>query len=812
MSEPPPREGKQNVLLRQVREDHNLSQSQVAQEVGVDERTYRRWENEGTLPQPYAQGKLLRLFGKANPEELGFAERTRRTSSLAKEPDRVPVQETDDTGTAQTRSSADREEPSAAGSGNRARLLQQLHKNYVDVLEASLQGMTPLPLRLHEDSRLVHEQRLRPWLPQYPDRPLAEGTSILDAFDQAGHSLLILGAPGSGKTTLLYELALALVERARQDSTEPLPIILSLSSWTSASRSFTSWLTEEIKLHYLLPHHLVADWIQTNQILPLLDGLDELAVSAQTTCIAELNASYARQGAPLVVSSRQEDYLRQTDRLALQNAILVQPLDEHQTMAYLEQAASSLAAVREVVSGNRVLQDLLTTPLFLSIVALAYRDRSIQDIPLLGTPEEQQRAIFESYITRMLEQKGGARSYPSDRVLHWLVWLARQLRQRHQSEFYLERLQVDWLPASRWYPFLLCASIGALYSVLLGLCAALWNSIKPAAGSIDFSQMVQSFLLLGPVIGCLYIGHSPKMLSPLEGEESQGQTRFRVVVRLRTNRIFFGFSLGLLYGLWDFVYNMLLPGMALVGALLSVFIWTPLAIMIAIIVGPFDVKIQPMEVITWSWANIKRRIGLVLIACIVSGLLDGLLIAVFLPFSPSQQVTESSVVTLASFFGIMIFASLNMSIGGSITYSAIEEQQRITPNEGIKRTRRRSLQFGLIGGGMFGLIAILLLELTKLLLFQKHIVFLGGVRNGVVFTLIAGIVLWTYNGGLTWYKHIVLRFLLWHRGAIPWHYERMLDEAVQRILLYRVGGGYHFIHDLFRDYLISRDASASWPK
>src|SRR6266487_3449040 len=72
-----PKAGKQNFLLRQAREEQNLRQFQVAEEVGVDERTYRRWENEGSLPQPYAQQKLLRFFGKTTPEQLGFGERTR---------------------------------------------------------------------------------------------------------------------------------------------------------------------------------------------------------------------------------------------------------------------------------------------------------------------------------------------------------------------------------------------------------------------------------------------------------------------------------------------------------------------------------------------------------------------------------------------------------------------------------------------------------------------------------------------------------------------------------------------------------------
>jgi hypothetical protein len=38
---------------------------------------------------------------------------------------------------------------------------------------------------------------------------------------------------------------------------------------------------------------------------------------------------------------------------------------------------------------------------------------------------------------------------------------------------------------------------------------------------------------------------------------------------------------------------------------------------------------------------------------------------------------------------------------------------------------------------------------------------------------------------------------------MPWHYVRFLEEATERILLQRVGGGYRFIHPLFLDYFAS---------
>jgi hypothetical protein len=78
-----------------------------------------------------------------------------------------------------------------------------------------------------------------------------------------------------------------------------------------------------------------------------------------------------------------------------------------------------------------------------------------------------------------------------------------------------------------------------------------------------------------------------------------------------------------------------------------------------------------------------------------------------------------------------------------------------------------------------------------------------GLRSGWQIGLAVGLLVTLLMGGLAWWRHWVLRFLLWRSGAIPWRYPAFLDEAAEHILLRKVGGGYRFIHDLFRDYLAS---------
>ena len=58
-------------------------------------------------------------------------------------------------------------------------------------------------------------------------------------------------------------------------------------------------------------------------------------------------------------------------------------------------------------------------------------------------------------------------------------------------------------------------------------------------------------------------------------------------------------------------------------------------------------------------------------------------------------------------------------------------------------------------------------------------------------------------GGASFLNHYLIRFLLWRSGVMPLHYIRFLEEATERILLQRVGGGYRFIHPLFQEYFAS---------
>jgi serine/threonine protein kinase len=359
---------------------------------------------------------------------------------------------------------------------NRKRMLQRLRRTYEELFAQSLHGVTQMEPKLADKPGAV--QNAATLLFQTSTRPeqiLPLGTSILHVYDKATQELLILGAPGAGKSTLLVELAWQLVARADADETHPLPVIVPLSSWAVKRLPLQIWLAEQVALLYDIPLALAQRWISSDQLLPLLDGLDEMEDDARPACVAEINAyHHDHLRLPVVVCSRQAEYEEATrrQRLTLQNAVVVQPLTHEHVQAYLAQGGEPSAALRHVLATNPALAEVATTPLMVHVLILTYQDTSVQQ---LSTQYEQlQQQIWTDYLARMVERKGNAIRYPLRQTRAWLEWLAQQMRTRNQTVFYLEHLQPDWLAdrqrrAYEWLGVRLPAVIiGALVSILIG--------------------------------------------------------------------------------------------------------------------------------------------------------------------------------------------------------------------------------------------------------------------------------------------------------------------------------------------------------
>ena len=221
---------------------------------------------------------------------------------------------------------------------NRRRLLDSVRFEVFARLEQSLYNRILINLPFE----YMPTQVKRPWDAEVKigvKFSLTHSTSITKVFEysEIAGKLLILGSPGSGKTTALLELSQSLLERAVDEIDYPIPVLLNLASWVNPNQSMVEWLVSELKLKYGVSKPLAQEWLQNRQLLPLLDGLDEVKQVLQESCIKSINQFLQGECSPqyLVVCSRSEEYSNHYTKLGLNGAIYLQPLTNNQIRDYL---------------------------------------------------------------------------------------------------------------------------------------------------------------------------------------------------------------------------------------------------------------------------------------------------------------------------------------------------------------------------------------------------------------------------------------------------------------------------------------------
>jgi len=744
---------------------------------------------------------------------------------------------------------------------NRQRLLKKVRAFWIaGVLEHSLHGAALVALGLEEQPEAV----ANPWQlalhqPAGAPYPLSVGTRITEVYDAAAGELLILGAPGSGKTTLLLEIARDLLDRAEHDEHHPLPVVFNLSSWATKQQPLVDWLVEELSSTYQVPRKLGRAWVDTDQILSLLDGLDEVAPRERTACIEAINTYRQEHGLlPLVVCSRSADYLAQTARVRLGSAVMVQPLTEQQVDDYLARGGEPLWALRVALHQDAGLRELTNTPLMLSILTLTYHGLPIEELLRGASLTERQRQLFERYIERMLRYRESEMRYTPEQTTHWLSWLARQMKRQNQTVFYIEHLQPDWLKGDRtrraydrwalWFPAIF---IGML--VCLGAHSLLLPWILPSFTSLALN------LALGGFMGwLLYAGSS--IQQPQESGEQVGRGIWsRLVERLKAGILIglaaglgaglliglnagfvAGLGAGLLIGLGSILLKAVLDGIKkgiIVGSLLGLSLGLLIGVspVLSSMVSGAVIPVQGSMVLVWgsslllSQLLIVKPIGIVLTDELIwswrslgrsllakSHILTTLSQMAFVGLIGGLNAWQSNSLSFGLSYGLSFWLVIGLLQG--VSSETMSDQHRVVPNQGVRRSARNCLVLGLISAGIVGLSVGLSVGLAFGLGFRLSVgLSVGlstalsvGLSDGLIVGLSAGLLVGLFYGGLACLQHGVVRLLLWRAGSIPWNYPRFLDSAAERILLRKMGGGYIFVHRLLLEYFVSLE-SASTP-
>ena len=416
--------------------------------------------------------------------------------------------------------------------------------------------------------------------------------------------------------------------------------------------------------------------------------------------------------------------------------------------------------------------------------------------------------MWEAYVARMLEQRplDPGCGYTEEQALDWLAWLARALHDRDQTEFHLDRLAPEWLPTPAHQRRARVAT-GLVGGLVTGLVFGPAFGLVAQAFSLTFTlpTAVMVGLVAGSIfglIGGLVFGVAGRLTGSLEqpsllrGSWStllgrlhrpsiQGRRRQQAGLNGAMQEspyiVPVAIAFGLVSGLAAGLSSGLFFGLP-VGLLAALAAGLGCGLTVGLVLGLSGKQLfEQTEQLRWSWSNLRSGFARALIGGLAGGLFFGVLFALL--FEASAGLTFGLV------FGLAVALAGGLSAG---LVSGLREE-RVVPNEGIRRSAEYALvvglSAGLAGGVAGGLAAGRLAGLA------------AGLSAGLGFGLVFALTVAMVFGGAACLQHYVVRAWLVREGIAPWQYGPFLEAMAQRLLLRRSGSAYLFAHRLLRDYL-----------
>ncbi|MGL5132089.1 MAG: NACHT domain-containing protein, partial [Planktothrix sp.] len=217
------------------------------------------------------------------------------------------------------------------------------------------------------------------------------------------------------------------------------------------------------------------------QILPLIDGLDQLSLNKQIKCVQQINQLLNGDVSPLhlVICASIINYKKLPEPLDLNGAIFLRPLTIPQIQDYLINSRSR--ELWQNIETDQPLLKLAKIPLYLTMMTLAYEEILIMSWKHLNSFEDQRDYLFNAYIRRQLNQDIHKSQYlpgkapKSESFRRWLGWLATRLTTDEVTEFSVKKIPIHWLDENEQkprYKLGLKLILGLIWVIVIGIMIA----------------------------------------------------------------------------------------------------------------------------------------------------------------------------------------------------------------------------------------------------------------------------------------------------------------------------------------------------
>ncbi|MFI7133456.1 NACHT domain-containing protein [Nonomuraea sp. NPDC050153] len=364
----------------------------------------------------------------------------------------------------------------------------------------SLCDPEPMPLPWHSTERR-----------ELADRPeiIAKGTVAFPGLDVhiadmarnfralRCRRLVILGGPGTGKTTLAVQLVLELL-RTREPA-EPVPVLLSAARWDDRVHGrLQDWVADSLAMDYpaLRAEGLGTDMPETlvarGEVLPVIDGLDELPDTARADMLTALNRSLYETD-QLILTCRTEQFAESVEEIgdALTAAAVIepQPMSTEAAAGYLEACLPPVPhsawpqVLEELREGTApALSEVTSTSMGLWLVRATYIAPRVDPAPLLelghGSAAELHDHLCDQLIPALVSTRTPAPGTPQpfrpqhawtpEQVDRWLTYLSRQLASNEEDP-----RDVAWWHLAR-YTSSRTVRFGAAIAIGVAVWLAFW--------------------------------------------------------------------------------------------------------------------------------------------------------------------------------------------------------------------------------------------------------------------------------------------------------------------------------------------------